>query len=124
VVRAALVATSRLVVTPVRVWRRTLGPARRTSWCRACHQIGPNAKNAVAPALNGVAGRPGGTHPGDTDSEVNKGSGLVWTPEEPDKYLTSPQTVMPRTKMIVPGLKDQQKRNDVIADLSQFAVDG
>jgi cytochrome c len=92
--------------------------------CRACHQIGPTAKNAVGPVLNGVVGRKAGTYAGFTYSDANKGSGLVWTPEELDKYLTSPQTVVPHTKMIFPGLKDAQKRQDVIAYLGQFGPDG
>ena len=37
---------------------------------------------------------------------------------------TSPQTVVPRTKMIFPGLKDEQKRKNVIAYLEQFGPDG
>jgi cytochrome c len=92
--------------------------------CRACHQIGPNAKNAVGPVLNGIVGRPAGTYPDYAYSPANKDSGLVWVPEELDKYLTSPQTVVPHTKMIFPGLKDEQKRKDVIAFLMQFALDG
>jgi cytochrome c len=92
--------------------------------CRACHQIGPGAKIAVGPVLNGVVGRKAGTYPGYDYSPANKDSGLVWTPEELDKYLTNPQTVVPHTKMIFPGLKDAQKRKDVIAFLQQFNEDG
>jgi cytochrome c len=92
--------------------------------CRACHQIGPNAKNAVGPVLNGVVGRKAGSYPDYVYSPANQGSGIVWTPEELDKYLTSPQTAVPHTKMIFPGLKDEQKRKDVIAFLEQFAPDG
>ena len=92
--------------------------------CRACHQIGPAAKNAIGPALNGVVGRKAGSYPDYAYSDANKGSGLVWTPEELDKYLTSPQTAVPHTKMIFPGLKDAQKRKDVIAFLAQFGPDG
>ena len=51
-------------------------------------------------------------------------SGLVWTPEELDKYLASPQAVVPHTKMIFPGLKDEKKRKNVIAYLEQFGPDG
>ena len=29
--------------------------------CRACHQIGPTAKNAVGPVLNGLFGRKSGS---------------------------------------------------------------
>jgi cytochrome c len=92
--------------------------------CRACHQIGPGAKIAVGPVLNGVVGRKAGTYPGYNYSPANKNSGIVWTPEELDKYLTSPQTVVPHTKMIFPGIKDAQKRKDVIAYLEQFNEDG
>ena len=92
--------------------------------CRACHQIGPNAKVAVGPVLNGVVGRKAGTYPNYNYSPANKDSGIVWTPEELDRYLTSPQAVVPHTKMIFPGLKDPQKRKDVIAFLGQFGLDG
>src|SRR5580693_3918024 len=92
--------------------------------CRACHQIGPGAKIAVGPVLNGVVGRKAGTYPGFDYSDANKNSDITWTPEELDKYLTSPQTVVPHTKMIFPGLKDAQKRKDVIAFLQQFGPDG
>ena len=92
--------------------------------CRACHQIGPGAKIAVGPVLNGVVGRKAGTYAGYDYSSANKDSGIVWTPEELDKYLTNPQKVVPHTKMIFPGLKDEQKRKDVIAYLQQFNEDG
>ncbi len=92
--------------------------------CRACHQIGPNAKIAVGPVLNGIVGRKAGTYPGYSYSPANKDSGIVWSAEELDKYLTNPQAVVPHTKMIYPGLKDDQKRKDVIAYLQQFNEDG
>ena len=92
--------------------------------CRACHQIGPNAKIAVGPVLNGVVGRKAGTYPGFAYSPANKDSGIVWTPEELDKYLANPQAVVPHTKMIYPGQKDEQKRKDLIAYLQQFNEDG
>ena len=92
--------------------------------CKACHQIGPNAKNAVGPVLNGVVGRKAGTFAGYSYSTANKDSGITWTADELDKYLTNPQATVPHTKMIFPGLKDAQKRKDVIAFLEQFGPDG
>jgi cytochrome c len=92
--------------------------------CRACHQIGPSAKIAVGPVLNGIVGRKAGTYPGYSYSSANKESGIVWTPEELDKYLANPQAVVPHTKMIFPGLKDDHKRKNVIAYLEQFNEDG
>jgi cytochrome c len=92
--------------------------------CRACHQIGPTAKNAVGPVLNGVVGRKAGTYPGFKYSDANRDSGITWTPEELEKYLTDPQAVVPKTLMIFPGLKDPQKRADVIAYLQSIGPDG
>ena len=92
--------------------------------CRACHQIGTNAKNAVGPVLNGVVGRKAGTYPGYKYSQANEKSGITWTPEELDKYLANPQKVVPGTKMIFPGIKDEDKREDIIAYLEQFDESG
>ena len=92
--------------------------------CSACHQIGPGARNAVGPVLNGVVGRKAGSYPGYSYSNANKSSGITWTPEELQKYLANPQQVVPGTKMIFPGIKDPQKVKDVIAYLEQFGPDG
>ena len=93
--------------------------------CRACHQIGPGAKNAVGPVLNGVVGRKAGSYPGFAYSEANKKSDITWTEDELQKYLADPQKVVPGTKMIFPGFHgDTKKINDVIAYLKQFKEDG
>lgn len=95
--------------------------------CRACHQIGPSAKNAVGPVLNGVVGRKAGTYPGYEYSAANKGSGITWTPDELEKYLANPQQVVPHTKMVFPGFhgpEGPQKIKDVIAFLEQYGPDG
>jgi cytochrome c len=92
--------------------------------CRACHQIGPTAKDAVGPVLNGVVGRKAGSDPNFNYSSANKESGITWTAEELNKYLESPQTVVPHTKMMFPGVRDEAKRKDIIAYLSQFGPDG
>ena len=92
--------------------------------CRACHQIGPTAKNAVGPSLNGVAGRKAGTYPGFSYSAANKNSNLTWDEATLEKYLPNPQGLVPGTKMVFPGLKDPQKVKDVIAFLKQYKPDG
>ena len=92
--------------------------------CRACHQIGPGAHNAVGPVLNGVVGRKAGSYPGYSYSSANKDSGITWTADELEKYLANPQKVVPHTKMIFPGFKDPQKVKDVIAFLEQYGPDG
>lgn len=91
--------------------------------CRACHDVGPAAKNKVGPLLNGIIGRKAGTIDGFAYSEANKkagASGLVWTEEVMLKYLENPLSFMPGTKMAFAGLKDAEDRKDVIAYLKQF----
>src|SRR6476646_5391531 len=46
--------------------------------CKACHQVGDNAKNAVGPVLNGLFGRKAGSVEGYNYSEPNKKSGISW----------------------------------------------
>lgn len=92
--------------------------------CRACHQIGPTAKNFVGPVLNGVVGRPAGSYPGYNYSAANKNSGLTWDEATLQKYLANPQQVVKGTKMIFPGIKDPAKVNDVIAFLKTYKADG
>jgi cytochrome c len=92
--------------------------------CRACHDVGPEAKNKVGPLLNGIIGRKAGTIDGFPYSDANKAAGakgLVWTEEIMLKYLENPLAYMPGTKMAFAGLKDPQDRKDVIAYLKKFA---
>jgi cytochrome c len=92
--------------------------------CKACHQIGETAKNAVGPVLNGVIGRPAGTYPGFNYSDANKNSGLTWDEATFRDYIKDPKAKIPGTKMIYAGLKDEQKTSDLLAYLKQFDADG
>jgi cytochrome c len=82
--------------------------------CKTCHALD---KSMIGPMLKGVVGRKAGSVAGYTYSAANKGSGITWTPEKLFQYLEGPQRVVPGTKMTYPGLKDAQKRADVIAYL-------
>ncbi len=92
--------------------------------CRACHQIGPNAKNAVGPELNGVIGRHSGSVEGYNYSPANKNSGLTWDEATFKEYIKDPKAKVPGTKMIFAGIKDDQKINDLVAYLKQFDAQG
>lgn len=92
--------------------------------CRACHDVGPNARNKVGPVLNGIIGRKAGTIDGFEYSPANKeagAGGLTWSEDVLFKYLENPLTFMPGTKMAFAGLKDPQDRKDVIAYLKKFS---
>lgn len=88
--------------------------------CRACHDVGPDAKNKVGPMLNGLIGRKSGTIEGFAYSEANKTSNVVWTDETFLKYIEDPRAFMPGNKMAFVGLKDEQDRKDVLAYLKKF----
>jgi cytochrome c len=92
--------------------------------CKACHQIGEGAKNAVGPVLNGIVGRKAGTYPDYSYSDANKGSGFTWDEATLKEYLKNPRAKVPGTKMIFPGLPKSEDVDNVIAYLKQFGADG
>jgi cytochrome c len=92
--------------------------------CKACHQIGEGAKNAVGPVLNGVVGRKAGTAPDYSYSDANKKSGITWDEATLKEYLKNPRAKVPGTKMIFPGLTKDEDIDNVIAYLKQFGPDG
>jgi cytochrome c len=92
--------------------------------CRACHQIGETAKNAVGPVLNGLFGRKSGTIEGYSYSPANKNSGITWDEATFREYIKDPKAKIPGTKMIYPGLKDEKRIDDLVAFLKQFDASG
>lgn len=92
--------------------------------CKACHQIGENAKNVVGPVLNGIIGRKAGSVPGYTYSAANRDSGITWDEPTFREYIKDPKAKIPGTKMVYAGLKDEQKVSDLVAFLKQFDGDG
>lgn len=85
--------------------------------CQTCH-VAEAGKNRVGPTLWAVVGRKSGTVPGYSYSAANKAKGVVWSPQVLFTYLENPQKFIPGTKMTYTGLKDAQKRADVIAFLA------
>jgi cytochrome c len=92
--------------------------------CRACHQIGANAKNSIGPVLNGVVGRKSGTYPEYAYSDANKSSGLTWDEATLREYLKNPMAKVPGTKMAYPGLRKDEDVDNVIAFLKQYGPSG
>ena len=88
--------------------------------CRACHQVGPTAKNGVGPVLNGLFGRHSGSVPGFSYTEANKKSGLTWDEATFRDYIKDPKAKIPGTKMVYAGLKDEKRVSDLIAYLHTF----
>jgi cytochrome c len=92
--------------------------------CRACHQVGETAKNAVGPKLNGLFGRKSGSVEGYSYTDANKNSGITWDEAIFAEYIKDPRGKIPGTKMVYAGLKDEQRVKDLTAFLKQFGSDG
>jgi cytochrome c len=76
--------------------------------CKACHQVGDRAKNAVGPVLNGLLGRKAGSVEGYVYSDANKNSGITWDEATFSAYIKDPKAKIPGTKMVLPGIKDER----------------
>ena len=92
--------------------------------CRACHQIGPTAKNGVGPVLNGLFGRHSGSIEGYSYSPANKNSGITWDEATFREYIKDPKAKIPGTKMVFAGVKDDKRIDELIAYLKQFDATG
>lgn len=101
--------------------------------CKACHQIGDEAKNSTGPVLTGVVGRKAAKYPnysyGKSMRKVRE-TRLVWNEENLDGWLTNPKkylrkvldTRKAKAKMKF-KLKKQADRDNVIAYLKTFSAE-
>ena len=92
--------------------------------CKACHQIGEGAKNAVGPVLNGLIGRKTGSIEGYSYSDANKDSGLTWDDATFKEYIRNPKAKIPGTKMVFAGLQKDEDVDNILAFLKQYDKDG
>jgi cytochrome c len=86
--------------------------------CAACHKLEAGANN-VGPSLHGIFGRKAGEIADFRYSPAIKRSGLVWTPETVDKFITDPQAMVPGNRMPYAGMAGAADRADLIAFLSK-----
>ena len=84
--------------------------------CALCHTT-EAGKNKIGPSLFGVIGREAGSLPNYNYSDAMKNFKQKWTPELLHTYLEDPRKLVPGTKMIFPGLKKPEDRDNVIAYL-------
>lgn len=105
----------------------TAGEAIFRQQCRACHQIGDNARNGVGPQLNGVFGRRAGTVEGFRYSNAYRSpptSEKTWSEENFRVYIRNPREVTPGTNMVYAGLRNEDQITNLIAYLRQFNAQG
>jgi cytochrome c len=94
----------------------TAGKAVFRSNCAICHSVEPD-QNKIGPSLFGVVGRTTAAEPGYHYSSADKNAHITWSAQTLDTYLVAPRAMIPGTKMTYGGLKDPEKRADLIAYL-------
>lgn len=89
------------------------------SICARCHVAQPSQANGVmrrvGPNLWGVVGRPAGTAPGFRYSKAfQKSKDKIWDLTALDHFITDPSRFIPGTIMSFSGIKDPQRRADLL----------
>lgn len=88
--------------------------------CKACHSLKEGTKK-VGPSLFGIIGSKSGQMKGYKYSKAMKNADITWDEATLDKYLAKPKDLIKGTKMIFPGLKKAQDRENLIAYLKANA---
>jgi cytochrome c len=89
--------------------------------CAACHNADKGGANQLGPNLWGVVGAPIGEGRGFAWSDALGKHGGTWDWDSLSKWLTSPKTFAPGTKMTFAGLSKPEDRANVIAFLNQHS---
>jgi cytochrome c len=85
------------------------------SRCAACHTADKGGPNGLGPNLYSVIGRKAGSKKDFSYSAAMRNSGIVWTNQKLDAYITHPADVVPGNRMAFAGLPDAKQRADLIA---------
>ncbi|MCA0044547.1 c-type cytochrome [Celeribacter litoreus] len=92
--------------------------------CKACHQVGEDAKNKTGPVLNGVYGAPVAHVDGfkySNDLLDANASGVVWDDAHLAEFIAKPKGVYKKTKMSFAGLRKEEDVTAVIEYLKSVS---
>ena len=92
--------------------------------CASCHQIGEGATHRIGPQLNHIFDRGAGSHDDFRYSsalERQGRDGLVWDLARLHAFIENPRALVSGTRMSYRGLKDEERRSDLIAYLRGFS---
>ncbi len=89
--------------------------ARQYRRCQACHTLNEGGRHTVGPNLHGIFNSEAAQKEGFGYSSQLASSGLVWDIETLDAWIENPRAMVPGNRMSFVGLRDADKRRDVIA---------
>jgi cytochrome c len=92
--------------------------------CAPCHSLESN-QNMTGPSLAGLWDRKAGSLPSfERYSDALKSSGIIWEDRSLDGWLTDPDRMVPDNEMPFNGIKDPQRRADLLAFLKEATRPG
>jgi cytochrome c len=85
------------------------------NYCRTCHSL-KQGDDRLGPSLAGIVGRKAGGSPGYSNySGSVAGSGIVWDEDTLDRFIASPDSVIPGNNMKpYAGLNDPEVRKQIV----------
>jgi len=86
--------------------------------CAICHTVVKGGPNGIGPNLFGIVGSKAAVVPNFSFSTALKNSGITWTPDKLNAWITSPSTLVPGNRMAFAGISNAQQRADLIAYLA------
>lgn len=99
------------------------GKAAFTRLCSGCHKIGPSARSAFGPPLNGIIGREAGQQQDYVYTSAMKDSGIVWTREKLAAFIEDPSGVVPGTRMKLWWMGSDERMQDLLDYLDANKLD-
>jgi cytochrome c len=88
-------------------------------YCFICHATEPGVTK-LGPSLAGIIGREAGAEAGFGYSDAMQSAHIKWDEKMLDKYLADPRAVVPGTKMLFQGVKNDKERHAIIEYLESL----
>ncbi len=89
-------------------------------YCNMCHYDPGQDKSWRGPSLYKILGKNACESSNSVCSRAMKTAKIVWSDENLDRWLRSPQAMVPGNKMFIIGISNSAERADLIAYFKSF----